>query len=153
MKYMFCFCNVRWVIVYVLYRSNFIRPAELLEFSQRLKEQRPPQRLTLDLRKNPGDRNPDIWNAAVESLKSFCVVYVKFWKSRDTMVDHVSVMWPKVEKCVGLQQFDRQGWTWMDLKVKSSVFKTQLMSFILNLRPAEWWEHGLWPQSCVQCQQ
>ncbi|XP_024921780.1 uncharacterized protein lrrc41 isoform X2 [Cynoglossus semilaevis] len=34
-------------------RSNFIRPAELLEFSQRLKEQRPPQRLTLDLRKNP----------------------------------------------------------------------------------------------------
>uniref|UniRef100_A0A4W6CUS2 Leucine-rich repeat-containing protein 41 n=1 Tax=Lates calcarifer TaxID=8187 RepID=A0A4W6CUS2_LATCA len=72
--------------------SNFIQPAELLEFTQRLRTHPPPHRLTLDLRKNPGDRDPDTWNAALKGLHPFCVPLVEGWKSTDTMVDHISNM-------------------------------------------------------------
>ncbi|XP_068449376.1 uncharacterized protein lrrc41 isoform X2 [Clinocottus analis] len=72
--------------------SNFIRPAELLEFAQRLRAHPPPHRLTLDLRVNPGDRDPDTWNAALKKLRPFCVLLVKGWSSTDTMADHVSNM-------------------------------------------------------------
>ncbi|XP_056234064.1 uncharacterized protein lrrc41 isoform X1 [Seriola aureovittata] len=72
--------------------SNFIQPAELLEFAGKLRTHRPPHRLTLDLRKNPGDRDPDTWNAALNTLRPFCVLQVGGWKSTDTMVDHISNM-------------------------------------------------------------
>ncbi|GAA6226197.1 leucine-rich repeat-containing protein 41 [Lates japonicus] len=72
--------------------SNFIQPAELLEFTQRLRTHPPPHRLTLDLRKNPGDRDPDTWNAALKRLHPFCVPLVEGWKSTGTMVDHISNM-------------------------------------------------------------
>lgn len=71
---------------------NFIQPAELLEFSHRLSTHRPPHRLTLDLRKNPGDRDPDMWTSALNALKPFCLVLLERWKSTDTMVDHISNM-------------------------------------------------------------
>lgn len=100
-----CFCvaavwmeltKLSFIIHYVNYSSNFIQPVELLAFTRRLKTNCPPHRLTLDLRKNPGDRDPDTWNAALEKLRPFCVVVVEGWKSTDTMVDHVSNMWPKL---------------------------------------------------------
>ncbi|XP_069544617.1 leucine-rich repeat-containing protein 41 [Brachyistius frenatus] len=72
--------------------SNFIQPAELLEFATRLETRRPRHRLTLDLRRNPGDRDPDMWNAALTRLRPFCVLLVRGWKSTGTMVDHVSNM-------------------------------------------------------------
>ncbi|XP_008275548.1 uncharacterized protein lrrc41 isoform X2 [Stegastes partitus] len=72
--------------------SNFIQPAELLEFAKRLRTHRPPHQLTLDLRRNPGDRDPDTWNAALKRLRPFSVLLVEGWKSTDTMVDHVSNM-------------------------------------------------------------
>ncbi|XP_022071286.1 uncharacterized protein lrrc41 isoform X1 [Acanthochromis polyacanthus] len=72
--------------------SNFIQPAELLEFAKRLETHRPPHQLTLDLRKNPGDRDPDTWNAALKRLRPFSVLLVEGWKSTDTMVEHISNM-------------------------------------------------------------
>ncbi|CAB1417782.1 unnamed protein product [Pleuronectes platessa] len=71
---------------------NFIQPAELLEFAHRLRTHRPPQQLTLDLRMNPGDRDPDTWNAALNLLRPLCVLLLERWKSTDTMVDHISNM-------------------------------------------------------------
>ncbi|XP_078115638.1 uncharacterized protein lrrc41 isoform X3 [Sander vitreus] len=72
--------------------SNFIQPAELLEFAKRLRTHPPPHRLTLDLRKNPGDRDPDTWNTALKRLRPFCVLLVEGWNSTDTMADHISNM-------------------------------------------------------------
>ncbi|XP_059197730.1 uncharacterized protein lrrc41 [Centropristis striata] len=72
--------------------SNFIKPAELLEFAERLKRHHPPHRLTLDLRKNPGDRDPDTWNDALRMLDPFCVLLVEGWNSTNTMADHISNM-------------------------------------------------------------
>ncbi|KAF1386025.1 hypothetical protein PFLUV_G00113870 [Perca fluviatilis] len=72
--------------------SNFIQPAELLEFAKRLRTHPPLNRLTLDLRKNPGDRDPDTWNAALKRLRPFCVLLVEGWNSTDTMADHISNM-------------------------------------------------------------
>ncbi|TNN77488.1 Leucine-rich repeat-containing protein 41 [Liparis tanakae] len=72
--------------------SNFIQPAELLEFAKRLRTHPPRHRLTLDLRVNPGDRDPDKWTAALKRLRPFCVLLVKGWSSTDTMADHVSNM-------------------------------------------------------------
>lgn len=72
--------------------SNFIQPAELLDFARRLKTHPPPGRLTLDLRKNPGDRAPDQWEAALRLLRPRCVVLVEGWTSSNTMADHVSNM-------------------------------------------------------------
>lgn len=75
-----------------LNRSNFIQPADLMEFAQRLRIHHPPHRLTLDLRKNPGDRDPEAWNMALKRLQSICFLLVEGWKSTDTMVDHISNM-------------------------------------------------------------
>ncbi|XP_038132388.1 leucine-rich repeat-containing protein 41 isoform X2 [Cyprinodon tularosa] len=73
-------------------RSNFIQPADLLRFADRLRVHRPPHRLTLDLRKNPGDRDPETWSAALQSLQPFSHPLVEGWSSTDTMADHVSNM-------------------------------------------------------------
>ncbi|KAM4739713.1 leucine-rich repeat-containing protein 41 isoform 2-T2 [Anableps anableps] len=73
-------------------RSNFIQPADLLEFAKRLRIHHPPHRLTLDLRKNPGDRDPETWNTALKRLQPFSFLLVEGWKSTDTLVDHVSNM-------------------------------------------------------------
>lgn len=72
--------------------SNFIQPAELLEFAKRLRTRRPPHSLTLDLRKNPGVRDPDLWNAAVEELRPVCDLLLEGWISTNTMADHISNM-------------------------------------------------------------
>nr|XP_046246904.1 uncharacterized protein lrrc41 isoform X2 [Scatophagus argus] len=72
--------------------SNFIQPAELLEFAKRLQTHHPPHQLTLDLRKNPGDRDPDTWNTAMKELRPFCVLLVEGWISTNTMADHISNM-------------------------------------------------------------
>uniref|UniRef100_A0A8C6UTF8 Leucine-rich repeat-containing protein 41 n=1 Tax=Neogobius melanostomus TaxID=47308 RepID=A0A8C6UTF8_9GOBI len=72
--------------------SNFIQPGELLEFSRRVGALRPNRRLTLDLRRNPGDRDPDSWRSAVSSLAPYCNLQLQGWSSTDTMVDHVSNM-------------------------------------------------------------
>lgn len=72
--------------------SNFIQPADLLEFAQRLRTHPPAHRLILDLRRNPADRDPDTWTAALKELRPACVVLVEGWKSTDTMVDHMSNM-------------------------------------------------------------
>ncbi|KAM9386348.1 leucine-rich repeat-containing protein 41 [Pholidichthys leucotaenia] len=71
--------------------SNFIQAAELLEFAERLRKCRPPHMLTLDLRYNPGDRDPNTWKTALDRLGLFSLL-VKGWKSTDSMVDHVSNM-------------------------------------------------------------
>lgn len=86
------------VLPFVPYSSNFIQPAELLEFAKRLRTHPPPHRLTLDLRKNPGDRDPDTWNTALTRLRPFCVLLVEGWNSTDTMADHISNMWTKLEE-------------------------------------------------------
>ncbi|XP_029286116.1 uncharacterized protein lrrc41 isoform X2 [Cottoperca gobio] len=72
--------------------SNFIQPAELLEFAKRVRTHHPPQRFDLDLRKNPGDRDPDTWNTALQRLRPFCVLLVEGWNSSDTMADYISNM-------------------------------------------------------------
>ncbi|KAJ0032681.1 hypothetical protein NQD34_002762 [Periophthalmus magnuspinnatus] len=72
--------------------SNFIQPEELLEFSKRLKALRPGRRITLDLRRNPGDRDPHTWSVAVSSLALCCHLLLEGWKSTDSMVDHISNM-------------------------------------------------------------
>lgn len=72
--------------------SNFIQPAELLEFARRLKTHPPPHQLTLDLRKNPGDRGPDVWKAALQLLRPWCVLLAEGWSSTNTMADHISNM-------------------------------------------------------------
>ncbi|KAK7933258.1 hypothetical protein WMY93_004154 [Mugilogobius chulae] len=70
--------------------SNFIQPGELLEFSQRLQVLRPSRRITLDLRKNPGDRDTHTWSLALSSLAPFCRLMVEDWTSTNTMADHIS---------------------------------------------------------------
>ncbi|XP_032381254.1 uncharacterized protein lrrc41 isoform X1 [Etheostoma spectabile] len=72
--------------------SNFIQPADLLEFAKRLRTHPPPHRLTLNLRKNPGDRDPDTWNTALRRLRPFCVLLVEGWNSTNTLADHISNM-------------------------------------------------------------
>ncbi|XP_047443436.1 uncharacterized protein lrrc41 isoform X2 [Mugil cephalus] len=80
--------SVKWLNI----SSNFIQPAELLRFTNRLRTHHPPHQLTLDLRRNPGDRDPDTWTAALKSLRPFCVLLVERWKSTDMLLDHVSNM-------------------------------------------------------------
>lgn len=72
--------------------SNFIQAPELQEFAERLRTHHPVHQLTLDLRKNPGDRDPATWNLALKILRPFCIVLLEGWKSTNTMVDHVSNM-------------------------------------------------------------
>ena len=75
--------------------SNFIQPAELLELGQRLQTHPPQQRLTLDLRKNPWDRDRETWHDALRTLRPLCDFQTDGWKSRNTMADHISKMWNK----------------------------------------------------------
>ncbi|XP_067314990.1 leucine-rich repeat-containing protein 41 [Pseudorasbora parva] len=72
--------------------SNFILPAELLEFAQLLETYRPVQRLTLDLRFNPLDRDPEVKGQALRKLIPYCNILTDDWDSRSTMADHISVM-------------------------------------------------------------
>ncbi|KAK0137485.1 Leucine-rich repeat-containing protein 41 [Merluccius polli] len=72
--------------------SNFIQPAELLELGQRLQTHPPQQRLTLDLRKNPWDRDRETWHDALRTLRPLCDFLTDGWKSRNTMADHISNM-------------------------------------------------------------
>ncbi|XP_036427365.1 leucine-rich repeat-containing protein 41 [Colossoma macropomum] len=72
--------------------SNFILPADLLEFAQRIEKYHPAQRLTLDLRFNPLDRDPKAKGQAMKKLLPFCNILTDDWDSRSTMADHVSVM-------------------------------------------------------------
>ncbi|XP_072539052.1 leucine-rich repeat-containing protein 41 isoform X2 [Salminus brasiliensis] len=72
--------------------SNFILPADLLEFGQRVQIYRPAQRLTLDLRFNPLDRDLKVKSQALKMLLPFCNILTDDWDSRSTMADHVSVM-------------------------------------------------------------
>ncbi|KAL1273367.1 hypothetical protein QQF64_029229 [Cirrhinus molitorella] len=72
--------------------SNFIHPAELLEFAQLLETHKPVQRLTLDLQFNPLDRDPEVKGQALRKLIPYCIIQTDDWNSRSTMADHVSVM-------------------------------------------------------------
>ncbi|XP_037391031.1 leucine-rich repeat-containing protein 41 isoform X2 [Pygocentrus nattereri] len=72
--------------------SNFILPADLFEFAQRIETYCPAQRLTLDLRFNPLDRDPKVKGQAMKKLLPFCNILTDDWDSRSTMADHVSVM-------------------------------------------------------------
>lgn len=74
------------------YSSNFILPAELLQFAQLIETYRPTQRPTLDLRFNPLDRDPEVKVQAVKKLIPYCNILTDDWDSRSTMADHVSVM-------------------------------------------------------------
>lgn len=73
--------------------SNFILPADLLEFSRRIKTYHPLHRFTLDLRFNPLNRDPKVKGQALRTLLPFCEVLTEEWDFRSAMVDHVSVMW------------------------------------------------------------
>ncbi|XP_056606940.1 leucine-rich repeat-containing protein 41 [Triplophysa dalaica] len=72
--------------------SNFILPAELLQFAQLIETYRPTQRPLLDLRFNPLDRDPEVKVQAVRKLLPYCNILTDDWDSRSTMKDHISVM-------------------------------------------------------------
>ncbi|XP_009300373.1 leucine-rich repeat-containing protein 41 isoform X2 [Danio rerio] len=72
--------------------SNFILPAELLGFAELLETYRPAQRITLDLCFNPLNRDLEVKGQALQKLKPYCNLLMYDWNTRDTMVDHVSVM-------------------------------------------------------------
>ncbi|XP_042613462.1 leucine-rich repeat-containing protein 41 [Cyprinus carpio] len=71
---------------------NFIISFLLLEFAQLLETYRPVQRLTLDLRSNPLDRDPEVKGQALRKLIPYCNILTDDWDSRSTMADHISVM-------------------------------------------------------------
>ncbi|CAJ1060169.1 leucine-rich repeat-containing protein 41 [Xyrichtys novacula] len=72
--------------------SNFIQPADLLEFAETLRTYHPPHKLTLDLRKNPGDRDSETWDTALKTLPPSCIPLVEGWVFTNTMADHISNM-------------------------------------------------------------
>ncbi|KAG5275789.1 hypothetical protein AALO_G00124570 [Alosa alosa] len=76
--------------------SNYILPADLLEFSTLLslhkRSHHPSSRLILDLRLNPLDRDQDVKERALRSLIPFCHILTDSWDSRSTMADHISMM-------------------------------------------------------------
>lgn len=72
--------------------SNFIQPADLLEFSHLLSTRPHLRRFTLDLRRNPVDRDPELWRSATNALAPLCHVRLEYWTSTDTMADHISNM-------------------------------------------------------------
>ncbi|XP_028856270.1 leucine-rich repeat-containing protein 41 isoform X2 [Denticeps clupeoides] len=72
--------------------SNFILAADLLELSTALSTNRPSQTLTLDLRLNPLDRDPEVKGQAFRKLFPFCKLVTDQWDSRTSMADHISVM-------------------------------------------------------------
>ncbi|XP_073707706.1 leucine-rich repeat-containing protein 41-like [Garra rufa] len=72
--------------------SNFILPAELLEFAQLVETYKPVQRLTLDLCSNPLDRDPEVKGQALRKLIPYFNILTDNWDSRSTLADHISVM-------------------------------------------------------------
>ncbi|KAJ8279405.1 hypothetical protein COCON_G00064710 [Conger conger] len=72
--------------------SNYILPTGLLEFGRRLEYSPPPPGLTVDLRCNPLDRDPQVTEEALLKLRPLCCVLTDDWNSRTTMADHISVM-------------------------------------------------------------
>ncbi|XP_030647727.1 leucine-rich repeat-containing protein 41-like [Chanos chanos] len=52
--------------------SNFILPADLLEFGKLIETCRPSRRLSLDLRLNPLDRDPGVKGQALRKLLPYC---------------------------------------------------------------------------------
>uniref|UniRef100_A0A3P9LVX1 Leucine-rich repeat-containing protein 41 n=1 Tax=Oryzias latipes TaxID=8090 RepID=A0A3P9LVX1_ORYLA len=71
---------------------NFIQPAELLQFADRLKAFHSLPGLILDLRKNPADRDPDTWKAAILKLRPLTLLQDIAWSSWLMMADHVGNM-------------------------------------------------------------
>lgn len=78
--------------LFFLNSSNFIQPADLLDFAKGLQKGGLSQQLTLDLSRNPWDRDPDTWSAALEQLSTVCHVQVEGWASTNTMADYISNM-------------------------------------------------------------
>ena len=80
----------------LLHSSNYILPADLLEFgtlvSLHKRSQQPCPRLILDLRLNPLDRDQEVKEQALRALIPFSHILTDNWDSRNTMVDHISVM-------------------------------------------------------------
>lgn len=72
--------------------SNFILPADLLEFSRKIEAYRPLHRFTLNLHFNPLNRDPVVKDQALRMLLPFCEVLTDEWDFKSAMVDHVSVM-------------------------------------------------------------
>ncbi|XP_061635145.1 uncharacterized protein lrrc41 isoform X2 [Phyllopteryx taeniolatus] len=77
---------------YLNVRANFIQPADLQVFAEALRSHPPLSKLTLDVTDNPGDRDADTWNAALNKLRPFCHLRTNWWNSRNAMADHVSNM-------------------------------------------------------------
>lgn len=72
--------------------SNYISPRGLLEFGRLLEDNPPPPGLTIDLRCNPLDRDPQVTEQALLKLRPLCRLFTDNWDSRTTMADYVSVM-------------------------------------------------------------
>ncbi|KAI1889333.1 hypothetical protein AGOR_G00178170 [Albula goreensis] len=72
--------------------SNYILPMGLLEFGKLLENRPPPAGLTIDVRFNPLDRDPQVTEQALLKLRPLCHVITDSWNSRTTMADHISVM-------------------------------------------------------------
>lgn len=87
-----CNSNGTKTVHVFFYSSNFILPAELLQFAQFIETYRPTQRPLLDLRFNPLDRDPEVKVQAVRKLLPYCNILTDDWDSRSTMADHISVM-------------------------------------------------------------
>ncbi|XP_027002277.1 leucine-rich repeat-containing protein 41 isoform X2 [Tachysurus fulvidraco] len=66
--------------------SNFILPADLLEFSQRIEAHHPLCRFTLDLRFNPLNRDPLAKGQALRILRPFCEVLTDEWDFKLAMI-------------------------------------------------------------------
>ncbi|XP_061834432.1 leucine-rich repeat-containing protein 41-like isoform X2 [Nerophis lumbriciformis] len=73
-------------------RLNFIKPNDLMHFAEAMMACPPPRRLTLDLRGNPGDRDADKWNSALDKLRPLCQPLTNHWELVHTMADHISNM-------------------------------------------------------------
>ncbi|KAJ8375242.1 hypothetical protein SKAU_G00058220 [Synaphobranchus kaupii] len=72
--------------------SNYILPMGLLEFGRLLQDNSPLPGLTVDLRCNPLDRDPQVTEQALLKLRPLCHLFIDNWNSRTTMADHISVM-------------------------------------------------------------
>ncbi|KAM6963161.1 leucine-rich repeat-containing protein 41 [Aplochiton taeniatus] len=72
--------------------ANFIQSAELLQLGRLLVAHQPPQRLNLNLRQNPLDRDQEECDNALSMLFRVCEPLTDKWNSRDTMADHISNM-------------------------------------------------------------
>lgn len=78
--------------VFFFHSSNFIQPADLMDFAKRFPKGPRSQPLTLDLSRNPWDRDSDTWNTALEELSTACHIQVEGWTSTNTMADYISNM-------------------------------------------------------------